>query len=209
MACRRLYFVIAFSFVAVIGRSQSVRRSDLAQILNFESHETGEMPRGWGGGPRETLFADDKIVHSGKWAVRLERDAASAGKFSAISIGIPVDFPGTSIELRGFLKTENVGDFAGLWMREDGDGGSVAFDNMQNRQVKGTHEWTEYSIVLPLRSEAKNLVFGVLSGGTGTTWADDLQLLVDGKPIWDTPTVEKPKTSLDLDHEFDRGSGLS
>ena len=38
---------------------------------------------------------------------------------------------------------------------------------------------------------------------------DDLQLLVDGKPIWDAPTVEKPKTSLDLDHEFDRGSGLT
>jgi C-terminal processing protease CtpA/Prc len=208
MGCTRLRFAIAFSFLPVICPAQGVRRSELAQILNFESQRTEGFPRGWGGGPRETIFADNNIVHSGKWAARLDRDAESAGKFSTITIGIPVDFTGTRIELRGFLKTENVSEYAGLWMREDSDGGSVAFDNMQNRELKGTREWTEYSIVLPLRSEAKNLVFGVLSSGTGKMWADDLQLLVDGKPIWDVPSVERPKTSLDLDHEFDRGSGI-
>ena len=39
-------------------------------------------------------------------------------------------------------------------------------------------------------------------------WADDLQLLVDGKPVWEAPKVERPKTPLDLDHEFDTGSGI-
>jgi aspartyl/asparaginyl-tRNA synthetase len=63
-------------------------------------------------------------------------------------------------------------------MREDGDAGSLAFDNMQQRQVKGTHDWTEYSITLPLRPEAKQLAFGVLVAGTGKVWVDDLQLLV-------------------------------
>jgi C-terminal processing protease CtpA/Prc len=63
--------------------------------------------------------------------------------------------------------------------------------------------------VLPLRPEAKRLVFGVLSSGTGTTWADDLQVLLDGKPIRDAPKIEPPKTRLDLDHEFDRGSGIN
>ena len=133
----------------------------------------------------------------------------STNNFSSITIGIPVDFTGNRIEFRGFLKSEDVSDFFGLWMREDGNDSAVAFDNMQARQVKGTHDWTEYSISLPIRAEAKQLVFGVLSVGTGTTWADDLQLLVDGKPIWDVPKIEQPKTSLDLDHEFDRGSGIT
>jgi hypothetical protein len=35
---------------------------------------------------------------------------------------------------------------------------------------------------------------------------DDLELLVDGKPIWDVPRVERTRTSLDLDREFDGGS---
>lgn len=65
------------------------------------------------------------------------------------------------------------------------------------------------SIIRRAVGEAKELFFGVLSSGTGRTWADDLQLLVDGKPIWDAPVLEKLKTSLDLDHEFDRGSGIA
>jgi len=209
MCSQRLLFALAVSSLPLSSQAQGVRRSELAQILNFEVEQTGGAPRGWGGGPPETIFADNKVVHSGKWAARLERDAASTGTFSTITIGIPVDFSGSQVELRGFLKTENVSEFAGLWMREDAEGGAIAFDNMQDRQVRGTHEWTEYSIVLPLHSEAKQLFFGVLSSGAGRTWADDLQLLVDGKPIWDVPKTEQPKTSLDFDHEFDGGSGIT
>src|SRR5262249_12278419 len=55
---------------------------------------------------------------------------------------------------------------------------------------------------------AKQLYFGVLVAGTGKVWADDLQLLVDGKPVWEAPTIERPKTPIDLDHEFDAGSGI-
>ena len=166
-------------------------------------------PLGWGGGPPGTTFADDKIVHSGKWAARIERDAASTQQFSTITVVLPIDFTGSKIEFRGFLKSEDVSDFFALWMREDGDSGPVAFESMQGRQIKGTHDWAEYFISVPLNKDAKQLVFGVLGAGTGKTWADDLQMLVDGKPIWDVPAVEKPKTPLDLDHEFDRGSGVS
>jgi hypothetical protein len=129
--------------------------------------------------------------------------------FSTITIGIPIDFAGTSLEFRGFIKTQDVSEFAGLWMREDGDGGPVAFDNMQSKHLNGTHDWTEYSITLPIRPSAKKLFLGVLTVGTGTTWADDLQLLVDGRAIWAVPKVERPKTAIDLDHEFDSGSGIT
>jgi C-terminal processing protease CtpA/Prc len=44
--------------------------------------------------------------------------------------------------------------------------------------------------------------------GTGKAWADDLQLLVDGKPVWEAPRVEHPSTALDWDHQFDNGSGI-
>src|SRR5262249_34518206 len=94
-------------------------------------------------------------------------------------------------------------------MREDADTGPVAFDNMQQRQINGTRNWTEYSVTLPVRSEAKRLFFGVLLSGTGKVWADDLQLLVDGKPVWDAPKAERTKTIFDLDHEFDAGSQVT
>ena len=177
--------------------------------LDFEAEQTGGVPRGWNGGPPDTLAVDGVTVHAGKGALRIERNDKSPAAFSAVNKTIPIDFAGTTLELRGFLRTEGVSGFAGLWMREDGDGGSVAFDNMERRQIKGTTEWTEYSITLPLEKSAKNLVFGVLAAGVGKVWADDLRILVDGRPLEHEPRVEQPKTALDLDKEFDAGSGIA
>jgi hypothetical protein len=181
---------------------------ELASIFTFEIEQTGTMPQGWGGGPPGTIFVDETIVHAGRRSARLERNAASSDMFSTITKAVPADFRGTRIEWRGFLRTEDVTEFTGLWLREDGLSGVVAFDNMQRRQIKGTHDWTEYSITLPLAPEARHIFFGVLIAGTGKVWADDLQLLVDGKPVWEAPKVEQVKTILDTDHEFDAGSKI-
>jgi C-terminal processing protease CtpA/Prc len=80
---------------------------------------------------------------------------------------------------------------------------------MQAKQLKGTTDWKEYSISLPIHAEAKSLFFGVLLAGTGKAWADDLQLLVDGKPVWGAPKVVRPKNIFETDHEFDAGSGIA
>ena len=188
--------------------AKSPDHSELASALAFELPSAGDQPGGWGGGPAGTIFADDKILHGGQRSARLERHPDSPNNFSTITKSIPVDFSGTTIELRGFLRTEDVSGFVGLWMREDGESPALAFDNMESRQLKGTNDWKEYSISLPIDPDARQLVFGVLVGGTGKAWADDLQLLVDGKPVWDAPKVERPKTVFDRDHEFDGGSGI-
>ena len=43
---------------------------------------------------------------------------------------------GKRVRFSAFVKTENVQDWAGLWMRIDKDSASIAFDNMQNRPIK-------------------------------------------------------------------------
>ena len=185
-------------------------RSEIEAALSFEAPPTTSgVPGGWRGGPEGTIFVDDKVVHGGRWSARIERRSDSPSDFSTITKSIPMDFSGVTVELRGFLRTEDVSDFAGLWMREDGDTPSLAFDNMQDRQLKGNNPWKEYSITLHVVPEAKQLLFGVLVAGTGKAWADDLQLLVDGKPVWEAPKAQPQKTVLDLDHEFDGGSGIS
>ena len=195
--------------------SQSARpqpaagRPELAGLLDFEAEHVDGVPKNWNGGPAGTFAVDGQIVHGGRWALRIERNDASPSTLTAVSKMIPIDFAGTQLELRGFLRTADISNFAGLWMRQDDDAGMVALENMQARQLKGTTEWTEYSIVLPLNRAAKRLVFGVLASGTGRVWADDLRLLVDGKPIADVPRVELPKTVVDLDKEFDGGSGIA
>jgi len=204
---RPLFLILTLAMATVSRGAQApVSGPALASVLRFEADRNGTMPRGWSGGPTETIALDGEIIHSGRGAVRIERGTASANGFSSLTLVLPIDFTGNRIELRGFLKTENVSDFTGLWMREDGNVPSLAFDNMQNRQVKGTNDWTQYSIVLPLHAQARQLFFGVLIAGTGKAWADDLELLVDGKPIWDAPKIVRATTVLDTDHEFDSGS---
>jgi C-terminal processing protease CtpA/Prc len=117
-------------------------------------------------------------------------------------------FSGMTLELRGFLRTENISGFAGLWIREDDDIPAFAVEDMRTHKLPGATEWAEYSVSIPIRSEAHEVAFGVLLSGGGTIWADDLQLLVDGKPVWDAPRRADLYTIANTEHEFADGSGV-
>jgi hypothetical protein len=190
------------------GAAAQAREENLDALLRFEGPRTGGAPHGWGGGPAGTVYVDSVVVHAGRGAVRLERVASSPSGFTSVTKRLPVDFTGRQLELRGFLRTEGVTGFAGLWMREDGPGGSLQFDNMGSRNLKGTTDWTEYTIRLPLDQDARDLFIGVLVQGEGKVWADDLQLLVDGRPISEVPRQAREKTILETDLEFAGGSGI-
>ncbi len=198
--------VLACSSVALICRAQGL--SQLPDALKFELPPSAGHPGGWNSWPAQDIFADDQIVHGGKRSARIERRPDSGDDASGINLTIPIDFAGQKIELRGFVRTEDVKGFAALWMREDGDGARVAFDSMQKLQIGGTTDWRQYSISVPVAPQGKQLTFGFLMTGSGKAWADDLELLVDGKPVWDAPKAPPPKTVLDTDHEFDAGSKI-
>jgi C-terminal processing protease CtpA/Prc len=211
---RKLLLILIGAALSLPSPAQDTHASTLTdiaalpQVLNFEDQKSVGPPAGWVGRPEGTVLVDDKIVHGGHWAARIERQAGSPGAFSTLHRAIAMDFAGTTVELRGFLRTEQVSQLAGLWMREDGETPNLAFDNMANRPVKGTTEWTEYSIKLPVHPEGRQLFFGALLVGSGKLWVDDLQLLVDGKPVSSAPKVAHAKTVFDEDRKFDDGSGI-
>lgn len=182
-------------------------RHKLQDLLSFEAAPVGTRPGGWSGGPADTLFTDKQVVHGGQRSARIERSADRKEEFSTLSASIPIDFTGAQVELRGFLRTRNVSSYVGLWLRLDGEAPNLAIENMSRQQVAGTRDWAEYTISLPLRTDARRLVFGVLLRGEGEIWADDLRLLVDGKPISEAPTLTS--TSFEGDRRFETGSGLS
>ena len=179
----------------------------LAVTLGFEAPPVGACPGTWQCSIPGTLVADNQVLHGGRSSVRIERQTDSPEQFSTVTKRIPLDFAGKRLELRGFIRSERVQGFAAFWMREDGSTGPVEFATMQGRQVvDGTTPWTEYSISLPVNPDGRSLYFGFLLSGIGKAWADDLQLLVDGEPVWAAPKAERPKTVFDVDHEFDGGS---
>lgn len=191
--------LLAFCLVLTCA-AQPRTRLNLAEAFGFENGK----PVGWNF--PENAALDGDVKHSGGFSARLIRTTESSNPFTTITTNIPMDFTGSTIEWRGFIKTEDVGEFVALWMRVDGETPSLAFATLQPQKIDGTRDWKEYSITVPAVPQGKRLFFGFLLAGPGKAWVDDLQLLVDGKPVAQAAARPIVKTALDEDHEFDAGS---
>ena len=88
----------------------------------------------------------------------------------------PLDFVGKKIKLSAYLKTTNVQNWSGMWMRIDGEKREMlGFDNMNDRPIKGTTNWSKYEIILEVPKTAKGISYGVLTTGTGEVLMDDFK----------------------------------
>ena len=80
-------------------------------------------------------------------------------------------------------------------MRVDKGDDAVAFDNMQNRAVKGNSEWKSYQVVLNVQEDATRIAIGILLHATGTVWINGVTVdVVDRNvPVTDMlPQASKP-----------------
>lgn len=127
-------------------------------------------------------------VRSANALVGRTSQAQPGGNFAVASGTFPVSVAaGKRVRFSGYIKTADVTDgFAGLWWRVNGASGILAMDNMSNRGARGTTNWREYSIELPVAANAKNINFGAIFPGKGTAWFDDFKVQLDGKPYDDT-----------------------
>jgi C-terminal processing protease CtpA/Prc len=176
------------------------------ELLRFELASANGQPGGWMAFPPGTVFVDGREKYGGKHSLRFERSETSPGQFSAVMVGTPVEFKGTTVELRGWMRKEGEG-VPSLWMRQDAGGSPVQFIDMGAIHPVGA-VWKEHSISFRLQSNATSLVIGVRFVGTGKAWADDLQLLVDGNPISEVKRVVRPRSVMASDLQFVGGSGL-
>jgi len=89
------------------------------------------------------------------------------------------DYRGKRIRFSAYVKTRDVsGKGVGLWMRVDGNGGTMAFDNMQRRPLLGSVDWTRASVVLDVPGDAEGILFGLILASGGEVWMDDASLEV-------------------------------
>lgn len=190
--------------------------------LSFEQvNPRTHLPAGWwtslsGDAPQDAASgyhaaADSLTHHDGRYALRVQSVGITrpADAFGVATMQLPVTFRGKSVKLTGFLKTDQVQHgYAGLWLRVDGEQGTLAFDNMQKHPVQGTTDWQQYTITLPLADEAKTLYFGTLLPATGTLWLDQLTLTVDGQPVNQAPAKPVAHYKAAQDTAFRHGSGL-
>jgi C-terminal processing protease CtpA/Prc len=174
--------------------------------LGFENQKENEtLSDGWFKWGNYELTID-ATAHSGKKSGKITSDQTGSS-FGSIAYKIPANYVGKTIKLEGYMKIQNVENgFAGLLLRVDGNGSSLAFDNMQNQNVSGTKDWQKYSITLDYPEEAENIFIAGILSGKGEAWFDDFALSIDGKNVQTLKEVEKELSKVQLDKKFDTGS---
>ena len=177
--------------------------------LNFEQVTSPEkLPNGWFKWGYYTLNTDT-LSHSGKYSAKIT-SPESGNQFGSISYRIPANYTGEKITLKGFMKIRNVQNgFAGLLLRVDGNGNTLAFDNMQKEGIQGTRDWEKYSITLDYPEDAENIFVAGIITGSGEAWFDDFVLTIDDQDVQTKEEKEMPKYKADEDREFDNGSNIS
>lgn len=180
---------------AVVGQevptTDTLALPSRVQNLDFEAGTTGWFLAG--DKPQDYRMGSDATApHGGKASGYLRATSDSLGGFGTLMQTAKADpYRGTRVRMSGWAKADGVADWAGLWMRVDGPDKrktqrSLSFDNMQNRPIKGTSDWTRYEIVLDVPPASIEIAFGILLQGIGEVRLDDVQFATVGS---DVPTT--------------------
>lgn len=182
----RNFIAIFFSMILMTSFGQTGGKA-IELNLGFENLVAGkELPDGWvNWGFNYYLEIDTTEKHAGKISVQIKPSGKNPTEgFGCIARSISAVFEGKEIEVKAYMKFENVTDgFVGLLLRIDGETGVLKFDNMQEQNIQGTADWRLYSIKLPYPEGARTISFGAVRTGKGKLWVDDFQVLLDGKDI--------------------------
>jgi hypothetical protein len=143
--------------------------------------------------------------HSGaKCAYMKSKDAEIEGFGTYMQMTLPGKYLGKNVRMTGWIKSKDVKDWAGMWMRVDGSNPNetLSFDNMQDRAIKGTTDWKQYTITLDVPQKAKAMAFGVLLSGTGEIYFDDITFEILGPATGkDSKTSSYPPAPENLNME--------
>ena len=159
------------------------------QNLSEEWFKAGDKPENY------KIGLDNSIVQNGERSAYIESTKNKTNGFGTLMQTCnTVDYSGKRIKITGYIKTENVTDWSGMWLRIDPIKSISAeyFDNMGNRPIKGTTNWTKYKIVLDVPTNSNSMNFGVLLKGNGKVWIDNLNIEIIGT------TKEKFNDSLNV-----------
>lgn len=147
-----------------------------------------DVPHGWMlAGSKPDAYetgVDRETVHDAQPSAFLkDKDGNSEGFGTLMQQIRAVQYRGMRLRLSGYVKSEDIEAWAGLWMRVDRDSSVSAFDNMHDRGIKGTTEWQNYEVVLDVGKQATGIAFGILLDGSGRVWLSGTKLEVVSSEI--------------------------
>lgn len=190
-------------------------RNAMSNLINIEEvyvmGKNNIIP-GWivtGTIPHEySVDFDCAVFHKGTRSVRIKGESVNIDKGDYMTVMQQVkacNYIGKRIRFSAFIKTQEVEEWCGLWMRINGTTANILkFDNMQNRPIKGTNDWNYYSVVLDIPESSNIINIGILLNGKGTIWMDHINFEVVDKSVNTTDvdlSSELPEKPINLSLE--------
>ncbi len=98
---------------------------------------------------------------------------------------------GKRIRMTGYMKTKGVTMWAGFYVRVDKEDAKepLSFDNMADRHIVGSTNWTQYKIEVDVPFNASKIAFGARLHGPGQIWFDDISFEEIGNSTIKAETV--------------------
>ncbi|ASA26265.1 AraC family transcriptional regulator [Paenibacillus donghaensis] len=202
------------AFKALYALPPAQYRSQIKLLIQEREELTMSEIKGWmitGTSPgKYKATLDSQIYHQGRSSVSLKcitDETLEGQEFGTLMQQFDaVNYLGKRMRFAGFVRTEEVSDWCGLWMRVDDKlQNMLGFDNMQHRSIKGTADWNYYACVLDIPAEADCLNIGILLSGTGAVWLDDCTFEEVGLDVPVTDSRERredfPKEPQNLQFE--------
>ncbi|WP_409031853.1 transcriptional regulator [Janthinobacterium sp. CG_23.3] len=158
-------------------------------LFALAKDEPGKLAAPWllaGETPKQyQIGVDYTETSSGKGAKFLRHADGDGESWATLMQAVSAEnYRGQRLRFRARVKTREVGDWAGLWMRVDRPGEhSAAFYNSEDQPIKGSVDWQWRSVVLDVAADAKALSFGVTEAGKGQVWIDELTLEAVGRDV--------------------------
>ncbi len=185
----------------------------IAFLMSFDA------PTGWfkvGDKPESYDMGIDKGAgQDGKNAATIKSiDKTILGFGGLMQTCQPGKFLGKRVRMSGYIKTKDVAEWAGFWLRIDTKEGerNMPFDNMRDgekdRSVKGNTDWTKYDIVLDVPLTTEKLAYGAILAGTGQIWFDNIKFeIVDNsvnttdisRVVTEQPEIPVEPVNLDFE----------
>jgi hypothetical protein len=156
------------------------------------NYEVGLLQRA----TENTSATENATTYHGTRVVRLRMrtGVADAVGFGTLMQSISAArYAGRRVRFAAAIRTHEVSDWAGLWLRVDTASGTHQIDNMHDRPLSQSTEWQVAEVVLDVPEQATSLHFGVLLSGSG---AVDLALPRFEAVSTDVPVTAKPSPAL-------------
>jgi hypothetical protein len=147
------------------------------------------FPFGWGGGGGKDyeISVDKTVRHGGKASGSIRSIATTPTWYGALTQAFKADkFRGQRLRMTAYVKSRDVANSAGLWMRIEGFDGKGKYclsSDIMGSPVKGTNDWKQFEVVLDVPEEPAQIYFGVMLAGKGQVWADDFKFEAVGRDV--------------------------